>query len=98
MRCSSTCRIGRLFVGDFIMPYLGAPFVEEGDFSGAAGCARYRATKDPSICSMATEPLTRNFAPLDAGRSSKIDLIWLREQVLTARAAAMSAAPYIRQT
>jgi len=24
----------RLFVGDFIMPYLGAPFVEEGDLGG----------------------------------------------------------------
>ena len=23
-----------MFVGDFIMPYLGAPFVEEGDFQG----------------------------------------------------------------
>jgi glyoxylase-like metal-dependent hydrolase (beta-lactamase superfamily II) len=25
---------GVMFVGDFIMPYLGAPFVEEGDFQG----------------------------------------------------------------
>ena len=25
---------GALFVGDFIMPYLGAPFVEEGNISG----------------------------------------------------------------
>src|SRR5689334_16950989 len=25
---------GVLFVGDFIMPYLGAPFVEEGDLQG----------------------------------------------------------------
>jgi glyoxylase-like metal-dependent hydrolase (beta-lactamase superfamily II) len=29
---------GVMFVGDFIMPYLGAPFVEEGDFQGTAGC------------------------------------------------------------
>src|SRR5207253_9428406 len=26
--------LGVLFVGDFIMPYLGAPFVVEGDFQG----------------------------------------------------------------
>ena len=26
--------LGVMFVGDFIMPYLGAPFVEEGDFQG----------------------------------------------------------------
>src|SRR5256884_6467430 len=26
--------LGVLFVGDFIMPYLGAPFVEEGDLQG----------------------------------------------------------------
>ena len=43
-----------LFVGDFIMPYLGAPFVEEGDLQGL--CMRsiswYKRIR--GICSMAT--------------------------------------------
>ena len=31
---------GVLFVGDFIMPYLGAPFVEEGNLQGLLDAAR----------------------------------------------------------
>ena len=30
---------GVMFAGDFIMPYLGAPFVEEGNFQGRELCS-----------------------------------------------------------
>ena len=32
---------GVMFVGDFIMPYLGAPFVEEGNLQGSVRCDRH---------------------------------------------------------
>src|SRR2546422_1626893 len=36
-----------LFVGDFIMPYLGAPFVEEGDLQGLLDAIEIVVQKNP---------------------------------------------------
>jgi glyoxylase-like metal-dependent hydrolase (beta-lactamase superfamily II) len=73
-----------MFVGDFIMPYLGAPFVEEGDFRGLLDAIDVVVEKHPRYLLHGHEPLTRNFASASMLAELKTDLVWLREQVLTA--------------
>lgn len=75
---------GVMFVGDFIMPYLGAPFVEEGDFQGLVDAIDVVVEKHPQYLLHGHEPLTRNFASSSMLAQLKGDLVWLREQVLTA--------------
>jgi glyoxylase-like metal-dependent hydrolase (beta-lactamase superfamily II) len=75
---------GVMFVGDFIMPYLGAPFVEEGDFQGLLDAIDVVVEKHPQHLLHGHEPLTRNFASAAMLAELKTDLVWLREQVLTA--------------
>src|SRR5216684_5580608 len=76
--------LGVLFVGDFIMPYLGAPFAVEGDLEGLLDAIDLVAQKNPRYLLHGHEPLTRNFSSPDMLAQLKIDLGWLREQVLTA--------------
>jgi len=76
--------LGVLFVGDFIMPYLGAPFVQEGDFEGLLDAIDIVVEKHPSHLLHGHEPLTRNFASSSMLAELKPDLVWLREQVLSA--------------
>src|SRR5216683_2022388 len=73
---------GVLFVGDFIMPYLGAPFVEEGDLQGLLDAIDIVVQKNPRYLLHGHEPLTRNFASAPMLAQLKIDLVWLREQVI----------------
>ncbi len=75
---------GVLFVGDFIMPYLGAPFVEEGDLQGLLDAIDIVVQKHPQRLLHGHEPLTRNFASPSMLAQLKTDLGWLREQVLSA--------------
>jgi glyoxylase-like metal-dependent hydrolase (beta-lactamase superfamily II) len=75
---------GVLFVGDFIMPYLGAPFVEEGDLQGLMDAIDIVVQKNPRYLLHGHEPLTRNFTSASMLAPLKLDLAWLREQVLTA--------------
>src|SRR6266581_2867374 len=75
---------GVMFVGDFIMPYLGAPFVEEGDLQGLLDAIDIVVEKHPQHLLHGHEPLTRNFASATMLGQLKTDLVWLREQVLTA--------------
>jgi glyoxylase-like metal-dependent hydrolase (beta-lactamase superfamily II) len=75
---------GVMFVGDFIMPYLGAPFVEEGDFQGLLDAIDIVVEKHPQHLLHGHEPLTRNFASAAMLAHLKTDLIWLGDQVLTA--------------
>jgi glyoxylase-like metal-dependent hydrolase (beta-lactamase superfamily II) len=75
---------GVMFVGDFIMPYLGAPFVEEGDFQGLLDAIDVVVEKHPQYLLHGHEPLTRNFASASMLAQLKKDLVWLHEQVLTA--------------
>jgi glyoxylase-like metal-dependent hydrolase (beta-lactamase superfamily II) len=75
---------GVMFVGDFIMPYLGAPFVEEGDFQGLLDAIDIVVEKHPQHLLHGHEPLTRNFASSSMLAQLKLDLVWLREQVLSA--------------
>jgi glyoxylase-like metal-dependent hydrolase (beta-lactamase superfamily II) len=75
---------GVMFVGDFIMPYLGAPFVEEGDFQGLLTAIDVVVEKHPQHLLHGHEPLTQNFASPPMLAELKTDLVWLREQVLAA--------------
>ena len=76
--------LGVLFVGDFIMPYLGAPFVVEGDLEGLLDAIDLVVQKNPRYMLHGHEPLTRNFSSPDMLAQLKTDLAWLRDQVLTA--------------
>jgi len=75
---------GVLFVGDFIMPYVGAPFVVEGDLQGLMDAIDIVVEKHPSHLLHGHEPLTRNFASSSMLAELKTDLLWLREQVVSA--------------
>ena len=76
--------LGVLFVGDFIMPYIGAPFVEEGDLQGLMDAIDIVVQKKPRYLLHGHEPLTRNFSSPALLAQLKTDLEWLREQVLIA--------------
>jgi glyoxylase-like metal-dependent hydrolase (beta-lactamase superfamily II) len=73
-----------MFMGDFIMPYLGAPFAEEGDFQGLLDAIDVVVENHPQHLLHGHEPLTRNFASASMLAQLKTDLVWLHEQVLTA--------------
>ena len=75
---------GILFVGDFIMPYLGAPFVEEGNLQGLFDAIDIVLEKKPKLLLHGHEPLTQNFASPAMLAQLKADLFWLRDEVLAA--------------
>ena len=73
-----------MFMGDVIMPYLGAPFAEEGDLQGLLDAIDVVVSRNPQHLLHGHEPLTRVFnSPVILGHL-KTDLAWLRDQVLTA--------------
>jgi len=76
--------LGVMFVGDFIMPYLGAPFAPEGDLRGLLDAIDIVVKKNPKFLLHGHEPLTRNFGSPAILAQLKVDLGWLREQVLAA--------------
>jgi glyoxylase-like metal-dependent hydrolase (beta-lactamase superfamily II) len=76
--------LGVLFVGDFIMPYLGAPFAVEGNLQGLLDAIDVVVQKNPRHMLHGHEPLTRTFASPDMLAQLKTNLTWLRDQVLTA--------------
>jgi alkyl sulfatase BDS1-like metallo-beta-lactamase superfamily hydrolase len=73
-----------MFVGDFIMPYIGAPFVPEGDLQGLLDATDIVVQEQPRYLLHGHEPLTRNFTSAAILAQLKTDLGWLREQVLSA--------------
>jgi glyoxylase-like metal-dependent hydrolase (beta-lactamase superfamily II) len=75
---------GVMFVGDFIMPYLGAPFVEEGNLQGLFDAIDIIVEKNPKYLLHGHQPLTQNFKSAAMLAQLKTDLVWLREQVLSA--------------
>src|SRR4029434_7458419 len=73
-----------MFMGDVIMPYLGAPFVEEGDLQGLFDAIDMVVSRNPQHLLHGHEPLTRVFASPLILSHLKTDLGWLRDQVLAA--------------
>jgi glyoxylase-like metal-dependent hydrolase (beta-lactamase superfamily II) len=73
-----------MFVGDIIMPYLGAPFVEEGSLDGLLDAIDIVVKRNPHYLLHGHEPLTRVFASPTILSNLKTHLAWLRDQVLLA--------------
>jgi glyoxylase-like metal-dependent hydrolase (beta-lactamase superfamily II) len=76
--------LGVLFVGDFIMPYIGAPFVAgEGDMQGLLDAIDVVVQTHPRYMLHGHEPLTRNFSSPEMLAQLKVNLAWLRDKVLS---------------
>lgn len=73
-----------MFMGDVIMPYLGAPFAQEGDLDGLIEAIDVIVSRNPQHLLHGHEPLTRNFSSPLILSHLKIDLTWLQDQVLAA--------------
>ncbi|WP_124541868.1 MBL fold metallo-hydrolase [Piscinibacter terrae] len=74
---------GVLFTGDILMPYLGAPFANEGSLDGMlAGIDQVNALK-PHVLLHGHEPLTRLFDSTAMLSDLRAQLVWLRDQVAT---------------
>src|SRR5262247_4428617 len=73
-----------MFMGDVIMPYLGAPFDEDGDMQGLLDAIDVVVSRNPQHLLHGHEPLTRNFTSPLILSQLKTDLAWLRGQVLAA--------------
>src|SRR5215468_3323389 len=73
-----------MFMGDVIMPYLGAPFAEEGDLQGLLDALDEVVSRNPEHLVHGHEPLTRVFSSALILSHLKTDLAWLRDQVFTA--------------
>jgi glyoxylase-like metal-dependent hydrolase (beta-lactamase superfamily II) len=73
-----------MFMGDVIMPYLGAPFAEEGDLQGLLDSIDAVVSRNPQHLLHGHEPLTRVFSSPVILSQLKKDLAWLRDQVLAA--------------
>jgi glyoxylase-like metal-dependent hydrolase (beta-lactamase superfamily II) len=72
---------GVLFVGDILMPYVGAPFIEEGSVDGLlAGIDHVNGLK-PRVLLHGHEPLTRFLDSTDMLADLRVQLGWLRDQV-----------------
>ena len=66
------------------MPYLGAPFAEEGNLQGLLEALDIVVEKNPRYLLHGHQPLTLNFGPAPVLAALKTDLAWLCEQVLEA--------------
>jgi glyoxylase-like metal-dependent hydrolase (beta-lactamase superfamily II) len=75
---------GVLFVGDILMPYLGAPFAPEGSVDGLLAAIDQVHALKPTLLLHGHEPLTRAFASVAMLDDLRPQLQWLREQVLQA--------------
>ena len=71
-----------LFVGDFIMPYLGAPFVEEGNLEGLLEAIDVVTRLHPRHVLHGHEPLNRIFPTPAILAAMRPHLAWLRAEVL----------------
>jgi glyoxylase-like metal-dependent hydrolase (beta-lactamase superfamily II) len=75
---------GTLFAGDFIMPFLGAPFVEEGNLQGLLDAIDVVTRLKPRHLLHGHEPLNRIFPSPAVLTAMQSHLAWLRAQVLAA--------------
>ena len=73
---------GVLFVGDILMPYFGAPFVEEGSVEGMLASIEQVVALEPRVILHGHEPLTRLFSSKRMLAELGPQLAWLRARVL----------------
>jgi glyoxylase-like metal-dependent hydrolase (beta-lactamase superfamily II) len=75
---------GVLFVGDILMPYLGAPFEPEGSVDGLLAAIDQVHALKPQMLLHGHEPLTRAFASTAMLDDLRPHLQWLRDETLAA--------------
>src|SRR5258708_17449927 len=73
---------GTLFVGDFIMPFLRAPFVEEGNLQGLLDAIDVVTRLKPRPLLHGHEPLNRIFTTPAVLQAMQSHLAWLRPEGL----------------
>jgi glyoxylase-like metal-dependent hydrolase (beta-lactamase superfamily II) len=73
-----------MFVGDIVMPYIGAPFVEEGNLDGMFQAVDLIAQKNPKFLLHGHEALTRTFDSPALLLQVRAQLAWLRDRVVEA--------------
>jgi len=73
-----------LFVGDFIMPFIGAPFFEEGNVPGLLEAMGVVVSLNPKYILHGHETLTRLYNPADVIAKLRVQLDWLNEETLNA--------------
>ncbi len=73
---------GVMFVGDVLMPYLGAPFLEEGNLPGLLDAIDVIARDNPQSLLHGHDPLSRLFPTPAVLISLKPHLQWLQSQVV----------------
>jgi glyoxylase-like metal-dependent hydrolase (beta-lactamase superfamily II) len=76
--------LGVMFVGDFVMPYLGAPFAVEGNLQGLFDAIDVVVQKHPRNLLHGHETLTQNFSSPEILAQVKTHLTWLHDEVLAA--------------
>lgn len=72
---------GILFVGDFMMPFVGAPFIEEGNIDAMIEAIDVVERLAPDSIWHGHEPLTTNLAKPERLLAMKPHLVWLRDEV-----------------
>jgi len=70
-----------LFVGDTIMPFIGAPFIEEGSPDGFIAAARLVEALNPQVILHGHRPLTDFFDNVDAFANFHPHISWLINEV-----------------
>jgi glyoxylase-like metal-dependent hydrolase (beta-lactamase superfamily II) len=83
---------GVLFAGDILMPYFGAPFIEEGSIDGMLDAIAQVKALAPRQLLHGHEPLTRLFASTAMLDDLGVQLTWLRDEVRRMIAAGMPRA------
>jgi Zn-dependent hydrolases, including glyoxylases len=81
-----------MFVGDFVMPYFGAPFLEEGNIEGLFRTIDLLSARNPKHLLHGHEPLTRVFHSPSLLAKLKGHLAWLRQEALSAIRSGMDRA------
>jgi glyoxylase-like metal-dependent hydrolase (beta-lactamase superfamily II) len=76
-----------LFVGDILMPYFGAPFVNEGSIDGMLEAIEQVSALKPRLLLHGHEPLTALFDSTAMLEDLRVQLTWLRSEVLRQMAA-----------
>jgi glyoxylase-like metal-dependent hydrolase (beta-lactamase superfamily II) len=70
-----------LFAGDILMPYLGAPFLEEGSLPGLLEAIDVVVQKNPKVLLHGHQPLTQLFSSPAVLAALKPHLVWLQREV-----------------
>lgn len=73
--------LSTIFVGDFVMPYFGAPFVNEGNVDGLIQAVAQVAALSPQHILHGHQPLTRVFGNMGTLVQTAHQIGWLQAQI-----------------